>query len=363
MMEDEDTRPQPDPDLLQQIGQDILAEACRYLGRFTVLPHTADTALVLFAAHCWAFRAWTETPRIHLTSDTYGAGKTRVMRLTALMCPRPEEIAGATGPAARRIVAERSPAPLCFDEIDVAFAGRGAKAEDLRGILNAGYEAKGKLPRIEKGEVVDDPVFCPVICAGKGKLPKSLEDRAVSICMVKRGRRQQMERFVPKMHEAMGRKIGRLLGSWVTEIAGAAGDILWMDPPEKLADRQIDILTPLYSVAQMAGGEWPGRFDEMVKVLVLGGAASDETSPAKALLSALGEVWPDGRDKLATHELAGLLAGHESGEFDWPEGQRAQELNARMRDLGIPPVPLWIGGKTMRGYQRQDVMGESLAGV
>ena len=151
-----------------------------------------------------------------------------------------------------------------------------------------------------------------------------------------------------------------MLGSWVTEIAGQAGDILWTDPPKELADRQIDILTPLYSIAQMAGGEWPGRFDEMVKVLVLGGAASDETSPAKALLSALGDVWPGDRDKLATHELADLLAAHESGEYDWPEGQRAPELNARMRDLGIPPVPLWIDGKTMRGYQRADVMGDAI---
>ena len=37
-----------DPDVLQRIGQDILSEACRFYGRFTVLPHTADTALVLF---------------------------------------------------------------------------------------------------------------------------------------------------------------------------------------------------------------------------------------------------------------------------------------------------------------------------
>ena len=102
----------------------------------------------------------------------------------------------------------------------------------------------------------------------------------------------------------------------------------------------------------MAGGPWPDRFDEIVEVLVLGGVSTDEVSPATALLAAIRDVWPEDTDRLATHQLAALLAEHESGEFAWPESQRTAELNARMRDLGIPPVPMWIDGKTMRGYDR-----------
>ena len=191
--------------------------------------------------------------------------------------------------------------------------GNGSRAEDIRGVLNAGYEYKGTVTRVVKGEATDYNVFCPVMFAGKGQLPKSLEDRAVSIMMEKRRPGQQMDKFRAKMHEPLGRKIGLMLGAWATKIQGPAGDILWDDAPEKLADRQVDILHAPVCVCQMAGGPWPERFEEIVEVLVLGGVSTDAVSPATALLAAIRDVWPEGTDRLATHELADLVAEHESG--------------------------------------------------
>ena len=117
----------------------------------------------------------------------------------------------------------------------------------------------------------------------------------------------------------------------------------------------MDILTPLYAICQMAGGPWPERFAEIVDVLVFGGVSTDEVSPATALLAAIRDVWPDGTDRLPTHQLADLLAGHESGEFAWPKEVRTGELNARMRAMGISPVPMRINGNVMRGYDRATV--------
>jgi hypothetical protein len=342
---------------LQQFGQQILEEACRFIDRFSVLPSRAATyALSLFAAHNWIYQAFTDSPRFHISALEYGAGKTRVLELVSLLCPNPQMMAKITGPALYHIIDERHPAPLCLDEADVIF-GQGQRGEELRGILNAGYKYNGTITRVVKGEAADFSVYCPAMFAGKGKLPKSLEDRAVTVMMNRRRPSQQMDRFIPKMHDAMGRKIGLMLGAWATRIQGPAGDILWDEPPETLADRQVDILTPLYAIAQMAAGPWPARFAEIVEVLVLGGVSTDEVSPATALLAAIRDVWPEDADRLATHQLADLLAGHESGEFDWPESQRAAELNKQMRDLGIPPVPMRIDGKVMRGYDRASVTG------
>jgi len=356
-VEDILTAPGVTDEQLQQVGQDILREACTFVDRFTVLPSAAARdALVLFAAHCWIYRSFTETPRLHITSGTYGAGKTRVLELTSLLCPNPQQMAKITGPAIYHIIPERHPAPLCLDEADAMLGnGRSARAEDIRGILNAGYKSSGSITRVVSNEAVDFSVFCPVMFAGKGQLPPSLADRSVSIEMRKRRKGERMDRYVPKMHDPLGRHTGLLLGAWASQIAGPAGDILWVDPPEDLADRQVDILTPLYAIAAMAGGDWPQRFAEMVHVLVLGGVSTDEVSPATALLTALRDVWPGGQDRVTSHELADLLAAHESGGFAWPEGQRAPELNARMRDLGVPPQPLRIGGKVMRGYDRADL--------
>ena len=340
---------------LQQFGQQILDEAVSFLNRFSVLPsRAAGYLLPLFAASNWIYQSFTETPRVHVSAMTYGAGKTRVMKLTGLLCPNPVMMAKITGPALYHIIDEMHPAPLQLDEADAIFA-QGQRAEDLRGILNAGYEYSGRVYRVVKGEAAGFPVYCPAMFAGKGKLPQSLEDRSVTVMMTQRRPGQHMDRFVPKMHDAMGRKIGLMLGAWATRIQGPAGDILWDDPPEKLADRQVDILTPLYAICEMAGGPWPDRFAEIVEVLVLGGVSTDEVSPATALLAAIRDVWPQDTERLATHQLAGLLAQQEDGEFAWPEKVRTTELNSRMRDLGIPPVPMRINGTVMRGYERNSV--------
>ena len=344
---------------LQEFGQLMLEEACSFVNRFSVLPsRAAGYMLALWAAHNWIYQAFSETPRVHITALSYGAGKTRVMELTNLLCPNPQMMAKITGPAIYHIIDERHPAPLALDEAD-ALLGVGQRAEDIRGILNAGYKSNGSMTRVVKGEACDFSVHCPVIFAGKGQLPKSLEDRSVSVTMEQRRPGQQMDRFVPKMHEAMGRKIGLMLGAWATKVQGPAGDILWDEPPADLADRQVDILTPLYALAEMAAGPWPERFAEIVDVLMLGGVSTDEVSPATALLAAIRDVWPEDADRLATHQLADLLAEHESREFTWPEQVRTRELNARMRDLGISPVPMRINGTVMRGYDRETVTGEA----
>ncbi len=113
--------------------------------------------------------------------------------------------------------------------------------------------------------------------------------------------------------------------------------------------------------AAMAGGPWPDRFAEIVDVLVLGGVSTDQVSPAAALLAAIRDVWPEDTERLATHQLAGLLAGHESGGFDWPEKVRATELSKRLRAMGVAAEPLWIDGKTMRGYDRAAMQAELAA--
>ena len=347
---------------LQLAGQQILEEACMFVNRFSVLPsRAAGYALVLFAASNWIYQSFTETPRFHVSALTYGAGKTRVMKLVNLLCPNPQMMAKITGPAAYHIIDERHPAPLALDEADAIFA-QGQRAEDLRGILNAGYEYSGTITRVVKGEACDFSVFCPVIFAGRGQLPKSLEDRSITIMMQQRRPGQEMDRFVPKMHDAMGRKIGLMLGAWATKIQGPASDILWDEPPEGLADRQVDILTPLYALCQLAAGPWPERFAEIVDVLVRGGVSTDQVSPATALLAAIRDVWPEGTERLQTHELANLVAAHASGEFNWPESVRTQELNRRLRDMGMSPAPMRIGGQVKRGYERADVIGDVTAG-
>ena len=243
---------------LQQFGQAMLEEACQFIDRFSVLPSrgSQERAGPVRRVQLDLPLVHRDPPHAHHRKDLRGRQNTGHGTHQPAMPQPPDD--GQDHRASHLPHHSRAPpAPLDLDEAD-ALLGTGQRAEDIRGILNAGYKYNGVITRVVKSEATDFSVFCPVMFAGKGDLPKSLMDRSISIMMAKRKPGQKMDRFIPKMHDAMGRKIGLMLGAWATKIQGPAGDILWDDPPGELEDRQVDILTPLYAFVR-DGGWGAGR--------------------------------------------------------------------------------------------------------
>ena len=97
---------------------------------------------------------------------TYGAGKTRVMKLTSLLCPNPQMMAKITGPAIYHIIPERHPAPLGLDEADALF-GPGSAPRTSAASSTPATSTPAPITRVVKSEATDYSVFCPVMFAGQ----------------------------------------------------------------------------------------------------------------------------------------------------------------------------------------------------
>jgi hypothetical protein len=91
-----------------------------------------------------------------------------------------------------------------------------------------------------------------------GKLPATLEDRAIIIPMRRRLRSEPISRFRPTKIRAELEPLRRQMMRWSVDRLEALRDA---DPavPEQLHDRAADNWRPLCAIADLVGGEWPER--------------------------------------------------------------------------------------------------------
>ena len=208
---------------------------------------------------------------------------------------------------------ERDCPTLLFDELDGVFssANKDERKEALRALLNAGFEAKAKIPRcVGQGqnlEVKDFAVFCPKALAGIGRLPDTVRDRSIPIQLIRRSRDEEVERFRKREAEREVAAILTALEAWakmpniIEQLRAARPNI-----PEQLSDRQADICEPLLAIADMAGGDWPERtLGSLIKLCV---QTSADDSLGVKLLADVRLVFDEVKiDRLSTQDLLRAL--------------------------------------------------------
>ena len=117
------------------------------------------------------------------------SGKTRYLEVLKLLVRAPLFAVNISEAALFRVIEARRPTIL-HDEIDAVFGPKARDREDLRAMLNAGYERGATVERCvgegSKLEVKSFPVFAPVAMAGIGKLPETVEQRSIVVRMKRR---------------------------------------------------------------------------------------------------------------------------------------------------------------------------------
>ncbi len=113
-----------------------------FLSRFVVLPDELDYAvLALWVAHTYVIDAFDVTPRLAFMSPQKESGKTRAMDLLDLLVHNPvPTVNSSTAALFRSIHQANGHMTLLLDEADTVFQPANGSAEDIRGILNAGYK-------------------------------------------------------------------------------------------------------------------------------------------------------------------------------------------------------------------------------
>jgi Protein of unknown function (DUF3631) len=341
------------PSMVRDDGSRLLDDLRAFVSRFVAFaePEQAD-AVTLWIAHSHAVDAFDCTPRLSIQSAEKRSGKTRLMDLCGLLTRNAVSTASITSASLFRLVGA-GPVTLLVDEIDTVFRARGTGAEDLRGLLNAGYLRGGSVTRAaRRGRGVEHfSVFCPVALAGIGQLPDTVADRSIPIRMKRRADGEPVEKFRRREIEPDVNLLRECMTEWSEEHLDALA-ALRPDIPEELGDRAADYWEPLLAIADLAGGDWPERARHAAVRL---SATPHETamSPGVRLLEAIRIVLASKREsQIGSVELARAVNDTET----WPGNDpiNARELAARLRAYDIQPRLLRHGNEVFRGYRCED---------
>lgn len=340
-------------------GADLLTSLAVLFQRHVVLPDGGSEALALWVLHTYAHDAATVSPLLALTSPVKRCGKTTTLLLLTALVRRPLPTSNIT-PAALFRAVERFDPTLLIDEADSFLAER----DELRGILNSGHTRATAFVIRTAGEDHEPRTFStwtPKAVALIGRLPSTLEDRAVAIAMRRKAPGETVERLrVDRLEgaEELRRRCARWAADQLETLQAADSQV-----PGELNDRAADNWRPLLAIADAAGGPWP-RAARIAALTLSAGEAGEDSSARVRLLRDVREVFEaHGEDRLFTDDLLRGLCGDE--EKPWGEWRGGKPLSAitlsrMVQPFGVKPRKIRIGESTRQGYQLGD-LGDAFA--
>jgi len=347
-----DLEPWPEP----VDGAAVLDELARTIRDYIILsPRQADV-VALWAVFTHTFDVFDFSPKLVIRSPEKRSGKTRLVEVLERLVRRPFLTSGISGAALLRIIEQHTPAML-LDEIDTMMKGDPEKAEALRGLVNSGFDRAGarhvkNVPTPDGGfEPRAFSTWCPMLLAGIGTLPDTVADRSVIVSM-KRKRSDEAVKRLRARDGAELRELGRKAARWAADHGKALENA---DPkaPAQLHDRAADAWAPLFSIADLAGGEWPGRARRAAIEL----SGTDDGTIREKLLSDIRTAFDAKKaDRLSSDDLIAYLSGLD--ERPWAEFSRGKPLSKAklahlLRPLEIPPGSIRLDdGRTPKGYYR-----------
>ena len=339
--------PEPWPEAVD--GAEVLDELTATFSRFLVLPEGAATACALWVMHAHAHDAFEVSPLLAITSPEKRCGKTTLLELGTALVPRPLPASSVTTAVLFRAVEKFRPT-LLADEMD-AFFGRN---NELRGILNSGHRRSFARVLRSVGDDFEPRCFAtwsPKILALIGRLPDTLADRSIPVRMRRKRKGERAERLrLDRLGELEPTR--RRAWSWAQASFQALASADPAVPPE-LNDRAADNWRPLLAIADLAGGPWPERARRAA--ILLSSDREDDNSAAVLLLGDLKRLYENREaDRLSSAEIVAALL--EMEYRPWPEWRNGkpitrQQLATLLRPFDIVPKSLWIGERTVRGYE------------
>lgn len=152
------------------------------LKKYLYLPDGTSEVVTLWILHTYCVNMFDFSPRLCITSPEKRCGKTTLLRMVEHLSHRSLNVSNVTTAALFRVIDTWHPTML-IDEADTFLKTN----EELRGIINAGFQKDGKVSRIETvGKMQNVKLFkcfSPVGIAAIGSLPGTILDRGIIISM------------------------------------------------------------------------------------------------------------------------------------------------------------------------------------
>jgi putative DNA primase/helicase len=330
---------------------DLLADAVR---RHVFLPPGVADVVGLWIAHTWTHERFDHSPRLGITSPTRRCGKSTLLEVLLATCRRTLKADNISASAVFRAVEVLRPLTLLVDEADTFLKDN----EELRGVLNSGFERTGQAIRVveQKGEHVPMvfATYAPVALAAIGELPSTLADRAVPVRMERRAPGDSVQKLRTGRNRAALADLARMLARWADD----TGPALPLNPalPDALNDREGDISVPLLAIAEHAGPAWAARARKaLLSVFNLRAENEGNQETGALLLEDIKSVFAElGATRMPSVDLCQRLGAMD--DRPWPEWRHSKpmtppQLAAVLRPFRIRPTTYRPpGGAPVKGY-------------
>ena len=255
-------------------GSELLDQIVACLREYLVLPSGSAEIIALWVLHTHVFDCFTITPRLAITSPEKGCGKTTLLDVINELVARPLPTSNATTSAVFRIIEMKAPT-LLIDEADTFLKDN----DELRGVLNTGHRRGGHVTRTvgDDFEPRQFATWSPAAIAMIGRLPDTLDDRAITIRLKRRKPIERVRAFRSDRAAEL-RVLAQKAARWALDNR----QTLTAADPEtgELVNRAADNWRPLFAVADIAGGKWP----RLARSTAKSAEASKEDQSIKTIL-------------------------------------------------------------------------------
>ena len=339
-------------------GTELLDDLAKTVGEHVIMTKEQAWCVAVWVMTTHAFAAAVIAAKLWITSAVLRSGKTRLMRVLKHLVARPETAEYITPSAIFRLI-DRDRPTLLLDEVDTFIAD----SEDLRGLINGGFERDGSIvisvPSEDGWEPKRFSIFCPQALAGLGKLDPTNADRSFRIALERKPPGTRVKRL-------RRRDIGPLVELAMKAERWAADNIELLedaDPeiPKGLNDRAADAWELCLAIADLCGGHWPKQARKAALAISGDGTAVDE-SVGIELLSDIRDIFnlkeeldqtPDAKvrdqviarakelDRITSADLVRALVDMEGRP--WPEYSRGKELTATQLAVLLKPFHIAPG--------------------
>lgn len=335
----------------------LIGELEAAIKRRVVMPEGMAAVVAHWVLFAHTHDAHIVSPILAILAPERECGKSTLLDTISWLVPRPLPSSGTSPAVVYRVIDAFAPTMLT-DEMETL---PKEALEVIRGIYDAGHTRRfARILRMDGDpmEVHSFSTWAPKAIAQIGKPAETILSRSIVVELSRKASSQRVEKLSPEgapdIH-ALARKCVRWAIDNVTELSASPSI------PEAMGNRLGDNWTPLFSIADQAGGKWPDAIRKMGKA---SRGNEDEVSiGVEALIDIKAIFEANNATKLGSDFICSEL--HKLEHRPCPEYGRSRKPISKVQLANIlkryriapgtvRPDPEGVSGKDVKGYKLAD---------
>lgn len=340
----EELEPWPEP----VSGTELLDTIYQVALDYVIMPAKSAVAFSLWTLLTYCYDAFRILPVLELKSPEKRCGKTRLLEVLSGLAYRAFPSSNLTPATVYRVIEKCKP---CFliDEADTFLP----QNDELRGILNSGHTVRNAFVtrcNSETNEPERFSTWCPKAIALIGKLPSTLDDRAIVISLKRKLTTEAVKRLSLSFDDEclhIRQRCKRWAIDNMASLKEAKPHLPIIDN-----DRALDNWTPLIAIAELAGDEWGKSARDSMENIE---AKKEDDSVRVMLIQDIQKIFKDRKcETLWTCDLIEALVKIEDRPWDeWRKGKPISGTSVAnlLNPFEIKSGEIRQGDKNRRGYE------------